>query len=464
MVEQDGTVQPGVDEARETAEAQDFDSGFLSMEQLLEQEEAGFRGLKMGTIVTGTIERIDEHGALVNVGAKSEGLIPPEELGSRKDEPLSVGDEIAVYVMDNGARDGNIILSKKKADYEKAWTHLIQAFEENETLTAMVIDRVKGGLVVDLGVRGFLPASHVVTKNVHALDRFVGQSITLKVIEVDRHRKRVVVSQKKAVEEERTARREQTITTLEEGQVRRGIVRRVTDYGAFVDLGGIDGLLHVTEMSWGRVGHPSDIVKPGQKIDVMVLKYDPEQEKISLGLKQILPDPWQHIDQFYQVGEEVEGQVTRLVPFGAFVALDHGIEGIIPLSEMAERRINKPEEIVAANQKVHVKIINIRPGERRMTLSLRQASTAVEEAGVEEAYVPRRAAAGTMTIGEMLGDVFTEKVEEDEQIETMDVAAEELGEVEATDEATDAVADIEETEATDVAAEPATTDDEEAQA
>jgi 4-hydroxy-3-methylbut-2-enyl diphosphate reductase len=412
MTEQDGVVQPIADETPQTdAEAQTMDSGFESMEQLLEQEEAGFRGLKTGTIVTGTVERIDEHGALVNVGAKSEGHIPPEELGSLRDEPVKVGDEIAVYVMDNGSRDGNIILSKKKADYEKAWTHLIKAFEDNETLSAMVIDRVKGGLVVDLGVRGFLPASHVVTKNVHALDRFVGQSITLKVIEVDRHRKRVVVSQKKAVEEERTARRGQTIATLEEGQVRRGIVRRVTDYGAFIDLGGIDGLLHVTEMSWGRVGHPSDIVKPGQKIDVMVLKYDPETEKISLGLKQILPDPWQHIDQFYAVGEEVDGTVTRLVPFGAFVALDHGIEGIIPLSEMAERRIAKPDEIVSGNQKVKVKIINIRPGERRMTLSLRQAEQPELEEG-DEGYVPRRAAAGTMTIGEMLGDVFSDTDEE----------------------------------------------------
>ncbi len=433
MVEQDRTAQTGTDEVRDAADVQEVEGGFLSMEQLLEQEEAGFAGLKMGTIVTGTIERIDEHGALVNVGAKSEGLIPPEELGSRKDAPLSVGDEIAVYVMDNGARDGNIILSKKKADYEKAWTHLIQAFEENETLTAMVIDRVKGGLVVDLGVRGFLPASHVVTKNVHALDRFVGQSITLKVIEVDRHRKRVVVSQKKAVEEERMARRSQTIATLEEGQIRRGIVRRVTDYGAFVDLGGIDGLLHVTEMSWGRVGHPSDIVKPGQKIDVMVLKYDPDQEKISLGLKQILPDPWQHIDQFYQVGDEVNGQVTRLVPFGAFVALDHGIEGIIPLSEMAERRIAKPEEIVAANQKVRVKIVNIRPGERRMTLSLRQAEQ-FDEGDLDEAYAPRRAAAGTMTIGEMLGDVFTEQVDDDEDVADLDEAVDTAEAAEAADE------------------------------
>jgi len=410
MFEQDGMMQTTPDVTTEdkveqggTAEASGADNAYQSMEELLEQE-VGFRGLQTGDIITGTVERIDEHGALVNVGAKSEGLVPPEELGARSAETINVGDEIAVYVVDNGTRGGNIILSKKKADYERAWNNIIKAFEDGEVLTAMVIDRVKGGLVVDLGMRGFLPASHVATKNINALDRFVGQSIKLKVIEVDRHRKRVVVSQKKAVEDEKKVRREVTVTTLEEGQIRRGVVRRVTDYGAFVDLGGIDGLLHVTEMSWGRVNHPSDIVKPGQKIDVMVLKYDAESEKISLGLKQILPDPWQHIDQFYAVGDEVDGTVTRLVPFGAFVALDHGIEGIIPNSELADQRIRKPEDVVSVNQKVHIRIINIRPSERRMTLSLRQTIQPEEEEGVST--YARRSSGSSMTIGEMIGDVF----------------------------------------------------------
>lgn len=403
MVEQDGVMQTSSEKSG-AAEAQEVETAYPSMEELLEQE-AGFQALKAGSIVTGTVERIDEHGALVNVGAKSEGLIPPEELGARRGETIKVGDEISVYVVDNGSRDGNIILSKKKADYERAWNDIIKAFENNETLSAMVIDRVKGGLVVDLGMRGFLPASHVATKNVNALDRFVGQSIRLKVIEVDRNRKRVVVSQKQAVEEEKKVRREQTIATLEEGQIRRGVVRRVTDYGAFVDLGGIDGLLHVTEMSWGRVNHPSDIVKPGQKIDVMVLKFDAENEKISLGLKQILPDPWQHIDEFYSVGDEVDGTVTRLVPFGAFIALDHGIEGIIPNAELADHRIRKPDDVVAVNQRVRVKIINLRPSERRMTLSLRQVAVGNEEEDLST-YTPQHAPTGGMTIGEMLGDVF----------------------------------------------------------
>ncbi len=428
MIEQDGMTQASADLANagqtDAADALDANAGYQSMEELLEQE-VGFRGLQTGDIVTGTVERIDDYGALVNVGAKSEGLVPLDELGSQRNDPINVGDEIAVYVVDNGARDGNIILSKKKADYERAWHNIIKAFEDNETLTAMVIDRVKGGLVVDLGMRGFLPASHVATKNVNALDRFVGQSIRLKVIEVDRNRKRVVVSQKQAVEEEKKVRRDQTVGSLEEGQIRRGVVRRVTDYGAFVDLGGIDGLLHVTEMSWGRVNHPSDIVKPGQKIDVMVLKYDPDNEKISLGLKQILPDPWQHVDQFYVVGEEVDGTVTRVVPFGAFIALDHGIEGIIPNAELADHHNRKPDEILSVNQKVRVRIINIRPNERRMTLSLRQVT--IEESGEVVTYTGNRRQSSGMTIGEMLGDVFAkEEPEEPEEVvvETEEVVTE----------------------------------------
>jgi 4-hydroxy-3-methylbut-2-enyl diphosphate reductase len=457
MIEQDGIEQTTelaaeqVETSGETAEAPEAEVAYQSMEELLEQEDS-LRALKNGTIITGTVERLDEHGALVNVGAKSEGQIPPEELG--RGTEVQVGDEIAVYVVDNGARDGNIILSKKRADYEKAWNDIIRAFENGETLSAMVIDRVKGGLVVDLGMRGFLPASHVATKNVNALDRFVGQSIRLKVIEVDRNRKRVVVSQKQAVEEEKRARREVTITTLEEGQIRRGVVRRVTDYGAFVDLGGIDGLLHVTEMSWSRINHPSDIVKPGQKIDVMVLKYDPEQEKISLGLKQILPDPWQHVDEFYNVGDTVVGTVTRLVPFGAFVALDHGIEGIIPIAELADQRIRKPDEVVAVGQQVKTKIVNIRPTERRMTLSLRQVAPERDEE--VSTYMATHTVAGRgMTIGEMLGDVFAADEVEDEvtAVEVQDEAAT----VDATDEAAvDATDEAAAVDATDEAAVNAT--------
>jgi len=382
-----------------------------------DEYDATFRELSTGDIVNGLVVHIDEHGVLVDVGTKSEGMIPNEEL-SHKDQgengALSVGDRIDVYVLRTEAENGNLLLSKKKADYERVWREITEAYEKGEIMSAMVTDRVKGGLVVDLGLRGFLPASHVATKNVHVLDRFVGQSLRLKIIEVDRNRKRVVVSQKLAVEEERTKKRAQTLATLEENQVRKGIVRRVTDYGAFVDLGGVDGLLHVTEMSWTRVNHPSDVVKVGDRIEVMVLKYDRENEKISLGLKQILPDPWQHVTERYQIGDVVHALVTRLVPFGAFVQLEGNIEGIIPNSELAEHRVSKPEDILAVGDKVAVKILSIKPGERRMSLSLRQVQQDVEEREYED-YVSGSNDSSRVTLGDLVGDVFGRGDEEEDE-------------------------------------------------
>jgi len=370
-----------------------------------QQYESTFRALSAGDIVPGTVVQIDEQGALVDVGTKSEGLIPASEARTAKGEsgePLAVGDRIDVYVVRPEGDEGQAILSKKKADYENVWRRVTEAFERGEVVSAMVTDRVKGGLVVDLGLRGFLPASHVVAKNVYALDRFVGQSVRLKILEVDRARKRVVVSQRLAVDDERQRRREKTLESLEEGQIRKGIVRRLTDYGAFVDLGGVDGLLHVTEMSWTRVRHPSDVVKPGQRIEVMVLKFDSEQQKVSLGLRQILPDPWQHVHENFHVGDVVEGVVTRLVPFGAFVMLAGGIEGIIPTAELSEQRIARPEDAVSVEQRVRVKILSMRPQERRMTLSRRQAEQEAERQEYQR-YMSSRAESGRITLGDLVG-------------------------------------------------------------
>lgn len=370
-----------------------------------QQYESTFRALSAGDIVSGTVVQIDEQGALVDVGTKSEGLIPASEARTAKGEsgePLAVGDRIDVYVVRPEGDEGQAILSKKKADYENVWRRVTEAFEGGEVVSAMVTDRVKGGLVVDLGLRGFLPASHVVAKNVYALDRFVGQSVRLKILEVDRARKRVVVSQRLAVDDERQRRREKTLESLEEGQIRKGIVRRLTDYGAFIDLGGVDGLLHVTEMSWTRVRHPSDVVKPGQRIEVMVLKFDSEQQKVSLGLRQILPDPWQHVHENFHVGDVVEGVVTRLVPFGAFVMLAGGIEGIIPTAELSEQRIARPEDAVSVEQKVRVKILSMRPQERRMTLSRRQAEQEAERQEYQR-YMSSRAESGRITLGDLVG-------------------------------------------------------------
>jgi predicted RNA-binding protein with RPS1 domain len=331
--------------------------------------------LRPGQVVTGTVVHIDHEGVLVDVGTKSEGLIRPNEM-SREPIPdinafIKVGDKIDVLVMEPEGRDGNLLLSKKRADFEKSWDKVQEVLASGETIQAMVSDRVKGGLVVDLGIRGFVPASHVGNGKLKNLEKFLGQSIPLKVLEVDREHRKVVLSHRLATEEEREREKQQTIGSLAEGQTRTGTVRRVTDYGAFVDLGGIDGLLHVSEMSWTRIKHPSDVVKVGQEIPVMILKLNLEQGRVSLGMRQILPDPWENVGEKYHVNDVVEGEVTRLVPFGAFVLLEGGIEGIIPNSELAHRRIAKPGDVVDAGQQVQVKVIDVRLEERRLTLSLR---------------------------------------------------------------------------------------------
>jgi small subunit ribosomal protein S1 len=311
---------------------------------------------------------------------------------------------VDVYVMDVDDQEGNLILSKKRADFEKAWDRVIEAHQEGRTIHAMVTDRVKGGLVVDLGIRGFVPASHVGSGKVRNLEKYVAQTLPLKVIEVDRDRRKVVLSHRLATEEEREAQRQETLGNLAEGQIRAGQVRRITDYGAFVDIGGVDGLLHISEMSWTRIKHPSDVLKVGDEIQVMVLKTNLEQGRISLGLRQILPDPWTEIKDRYNPGDVITGAVTRLVPFGAFVQLEGGIEGIIPNSELANRRVNKPEEVLQVGDHVEVKVLDVRPEERRMTLSLRQAQQQKERREFQD-FNRGRPEEDRVTIGDMVGDL-----------------------------------------------------------
>ena len=374
-----------------------------------------FKGLSKGDLVEGVVVHIDQEGVLVDVGMKSEGIIRPGELSiQRVDSPedvVAVGDKIKVYVMQSEDGDGNLILSKKRADFEKAWERVQAAFDEGKVVTAMVTDRVKGGLQVDLGVRGFVPGSHVGSGKIMNLDRFVGQSLPLRIIEVDRERRKVVLSHRLAIEEQRSKQRESTVAALTEGAVRPGVVRRITDYGAFVDLGGVDGLLHVSEMSWTRVSHPSAVVKVGQKINVMILKLDLKNERISLGLRQILPDPWAEVEGKYRVGDIVQGRVTRLVPFGAFVQLEEGIEAIIPNTELSYRKIKRPDDVVSVGQEVEVKVIDVRPDERRMTLSLRQLQ---EREPVQPKPQPAgyqsSGFSGSMTLGDLIGDKLADFV------------------------------------------------------
>ena len=352
--------------------------------------ESMFKELSEGDVVIGTVVHIDKDGVLVDVGSKSEGVIRLNELSREPfdnvDDVVKVNEEVKVVVIGR-TDEGQLLLSKKRADFEKAWDKVIEAMNAGTILQALVTERVKGGLVVDLGIRGFVPASHVGSGDFkhQNLDKYVGQSIPLKVIEVDRDRRKVVLSNREATEDERRQRKEVTLASLKEGEIRKGVVRRVTDYGAFIDLGGIDGLLHVSEMSWSRINHPSEVLKNGQELDVMILKLKLDQGRISLGLRQILPDPWTEIGEKYKVGDLVKVEVSRLVPFGAFVQLEEGVEAIIPTSELAERRVMKPSDAVNPGDQVEARIIEMRTDERKMTLSIRRVA---ETTTTPQPYVP----------------------------------------------------------------------------
>src|SRR5437016_6554190 len=363
-------------------------------------------------IVQGNVVRVDSDGVLVDVGAKSEGFIPPKELSARGDvvEGIAVGDRIDVYVLKVEGEEGNILLSKKRADLALAWDRIQRTFETGAILHAMVVDKVKGGLVVDLGMRGFVPGSHVDLSQAKGrqFDALVGQSLPLKVIEVDRPKGRVILSHKNAVAVERAKAREELLVSLEEGQVREGIVRRLTDFGAFVDLGGIDGLLPISEMSWTYIKHPSEVVHRGQRVTVAVLRVDREAGRISLGLKHILPDPWQHVGGRYRSGQAVTGKVVRIVASGAFVRLDE-VDAFIPISEAAEKRVQKVTDVLEVGQTVEALVTEIRSDERRMILSLRRLARERERARVKD-YISAQADEGRVTIGDIAGELLRQVV------------------------------------------------------
>jgi 4-hydroxy-3-methylbut-2-enyl diphosphate reductase len=383
--------------------------------------EASLREPEDGDVIDGVIVHIDRDGILVDVGAKSEGLVRPNEISrAGEQEELHNGDHVRVVVIGRDKDDGRLLLSKKRADFERAWDRVIEAMHDKRIIHAMVTERVKGGLVVDLGIRGFVPASHVGSgdfKHIN-LDKYVGQSVPLKVIEVDREKRKVILSHKLATVEERDRKRDETLGGLKEGEIREGIVRRVTDYGAFIDLGGIDGLLHVSEMSWARVNHPSEVVKVGDTLQVMILKLrlDENPKRISLGLRQILPDPWEQVAGKYNVGDTIKATVSRLVPFGAFVLLEGGVEAIIPNSELATRRVSKPQDVVNPGDEVEARVIEMKPEERKLTLSIRriqeESQRAQETQARETEYREFREFSKKRREperGVTLGDVFSEQ-------------------------------------------------------
>jgi predicted RNA-binding protein with RPS1 domain len=380
------------------SDAGEFERAMLDYDKQFDQS---LNQLLQDTVVTGTVMRIDREGVLVDVGAKSEGIIRLNELsreagpGVNPETIVSIGQQIRVYVIEAENQDGIPVLSKKRADFEQAWERVQQSRESGETLRAMVTDRVKGGLVVDLGIRGFVPASHVGTGSLkNNLDKYVGQEISLKVIEVDKEKRKVVLSNKMAAQEEREAKSAETKASLTPGQIRHGIVRRLTPYGAFIDLGGIDGLLHISEMSWTRINDPKEVLREGQELDVLILKMDLENNRVSLGLRQILPDPWTDIPSRYKEGDVITGTVSRRVPFGYFVQVEGGVEGIIPSQEMPRNRAGKGPAELNPGDEVTVKVLGLQPEARKMTLSLR-ALQPPEEGGAPGA----RPAAGTEEAG-----------------------------------------------------------------
>ncbi|HEV2281392.1 MAG TPA: S1 RNA-binding domain-containing protein [bacterium] len=363
-------------------------------------------------IVQGTVVRVDSEGVLVDVGAKSEGFIPPKELSARGDtvEGITVGDKIDVYVMKVEGEEGNILLSKKRADLARAWDRIQEAHRDGVVLHAMVVDKVKGGLVVDLGLRGFVPGSHVDLSEAKGrqFESLVGQSIPLRVIEVDRGKGRVILSHKTAVAEERTKRRGELLAALEEGEIREGTVKRLTDFGAFVDIGGVDALLPISEMSWTYIKHPSEVVRRGQRLKVAVLRVDREAGRISLGLKHILPDPWQHLGEAYRPGQTVSGKVVRTVASGAFVRLGE-VDAFIPISELADKRVGKVEDILTAGQPVEALVTEVRVEERRMILSLKRLARQRERQQVKD-YISSQDPSGRVTIGDIAGDLLRRAV------------------------------------------------------
>ena len=351
---------------------------FLDDEAIFEQAlDRNIRVFKENEIVEGTVVSVDVEGALVDIGFKSEGLIPAAELSIRKNvDPravVSVGDQVEGVVLTREDENGRPILSKKRAQYKRAWSKVEAIHKEDSSVRGTVIEVVKGGLIVDIGLRGFLPASLVGLRRVCNLHPFVDTEIEAKVIELDRQRNNVVLSRRAFLEEEQAEERDQFMNQLVEGETREGTVSSVVPFGAFVDLGKMDGLVHVSELAWTHISHPSEVVEVGAKVNVKVLEVDRERERISLSIRQTLEDPWSVFSQANEVGKVIEGKVTKTVPFGAFVAIAEGVEGLVHVSEIAMHRVESPEMELSIGQTVQVKITELDTNRRRVSLSVKQA-------------------------------------------------------------------------------------------
>ena len=335
-----------------------------------------------GDLVTGTVVKIERDEVLLDIGFKSEGVIPVRELSIRKDanpaDIVKLGDTIEALVLQKEDKDGRLVLSKKRAEYERAWNRIEEKFQKGENVEGEVIEVVKGGLILDIGLRGFLPASLVEMRRVRDLAPYIGREIEAKIIELDKNRNNVVLSRRAWLEQTQSEVRTNFLHTLQKGQVRSGVVSSIVNFGAFVDLGGVDGLVHVSELSWKHIDHPSEVVEVGQEVTVEVLDVDMDRERVSLSLKATQEDPWQAFARTHAIGQVVPGKVTKLVPFCAFVRVEDGIEGLVHISELAQRHVELPDQVVKVGEEVFVKVIDIDLERRRISLSLKQANEGVD--------------------------------------------------------------------------------------
>ena len=433
--------------------------------KLVPNYDATIKSFDEGDVVHGEVVRIDKDEVLVDIGYKSEGVIPASELSIRKSvdtgEEVTLGEEVDALVLTKEDQEGRLILSKKRARFEKAWRKIEEAADSGEIVEGKVIEVVKGGLILDLGIRGFLPASLVDIRRVQNLDEFMGQSLECKVIEINRQRNNVVLSRRAILEEERKEAREEILDKLEPGQIIEGDISNIVDFGAFVDLEGIDGLIHISELSWSHVNHPSEILSIGDKVRVKVLDIDRDRQRISLGLKQTQEDPWQTALSTYKEGDVVEGTVTKIVAFGAFVEIMPGVEGLVHISELSQQHVESPTEVVRPGDKVKVQVLEVDDSRRRLSLSVKRVegqdlpvytseATAEEveaaegeEVSAEVEEAPAEAAAEEIRIqgvegagdsGEDAGDSADEGEASDGEIPAEQPPAEEESEEAASDE------------------------------
>src|SRR5438874_5065578 len=351
----------------------------LTPEELIRAIEESLKDFKDGDLVEGTVVKVDRDEVLLDIGYKSEGVIPVKELSIRQDvdpsEVVQLGDHIEALVLQKEDKEGRLILSKKRAQYERAWTRIEDIMKRGVTIKGPVIEVVKGGLILDIGLRGFLPASLVELRRVRDLHPYVGQELEAKIIELDRNRNNVVLSRRAFLEESQSEGRKKFLESLKKAERRKGTVSSIVNFGVFVDLGGgVDGLVHVSELSWKHVDHPSEVVTVGQEVEVEVLDVDLERERVSLSLKATQEDPWREFERKNQTGEVIDGAVTKLVPFGAFVRVGEGIEGLVHISELSEQHVESPEQVVAVGEQVRVKGVDVDVSRRRISLSMRRVS------------------------------------------------------------------------------------------